>query len=155
MSYRVHALRAEPFAHLFSLTDAELASLGAARVTVDAKPGYPCRVSLVDAEVGETVLLVNFEHQSEPTPYRSCHAIYVRERAAQAVLAVDTLPSVLTSRLVSVRAFDARHHMVDADVLDGTRLAERIPSLLTNQAIAYLHLHNAKQGCFVARVTRA
>jgi hypothetical protein len=46
------ALPIERFTHLFSMSDAELASLDARRMVVDARPGFPCRVSLMDAPVG-------------------------------------------------------------------------------------------------------
>jgi hypothetical protein len=50
----------EPFTPLFDLSDEELLAMGARRVRVEEKPGTPCRVSLVDAEVGETALLLPF-----------------------------------------------------------------------------------------------
>src|SRR6185312_9410235 len=52
MSYRVTGLEPSQFASLFDLSDAELAERGMKRVTADAKPGFPCRVSLEDAEPG-------------------------------------------------------------------------------------------------------
>ena len=41
MSFIISALPAEPFGHLFDLTDAELAEHRAKRVVVDANPGVP------------------------------------------------------------------------------------------------------------------
>src|SRR5437588_360549 len=86
MSFIVSALPAEPFRPLFGLSDEVLAERGVIRRTVDAKPGFPCRVSLEDAEPGETVLLLNYEHQSADTPFRASHAIYVREGGPEADL---------------------------------------------------------------------
>ena len=133
----------------------ELAEVQATRMVVDAKPGYPCRVSLADAEVGETVILVNYQHQAADSPYRSAHAIFVREHAKRAFPERGEVPEVLTTRLISVRAFDENHFMVDADVVDGMELHEVIPAMLGDAGVGYLHLHNAKPGCFAARVTRA
>jgi hypothetical protein len=155
MSFRIHALPYAPFAPLFALSDAELAAIGARRTVADEKPGFPCRVSLVDAEPGETLLLLHFEHQSAASPYRASHAIYVREHAEQALPAPGTVPEVLTRRLISVRAFDEAHDMVNADVVDGRNLAEAITDMLRDRRVAYLHLHNAKPGCYAAKVTRA
>jgi uncharacterized protein YbaR (Trm112 family) len=124
-------------------------------MVADAKPGYPCRISLVDAEVGEAVILVNFEHQPGESPYQASHAIFVREQAEQAFPTVDEVPDVLATRLISIRAFNKRHYMIAADVVDGVLLAEAIPAMLDDPAVDYLHLHNAKPGCFAARVTRA
>ena len=50
MSFRITGLPLEPFQPLFGLDEAALAARGVIRMTVDAKPGSPCRVSLADAE---------------------------------------------------------------------------------------------------------
>ena len=155
MSFQIHALPAAGFAPLFALSDSELAKRRATRMVVDAMPGYPCRVSLVDAAIGETVILINYQHQANESPYRASHAIFVREHAEQAFPAAGTVPDLLKRRLISMRAFDKRHHMIDADVVDGRRLAESIPAMLQDPGVAYLHLHNAKPGCFAAEVRRA
>lgn len=155
MSFQVHALPYAPFARLFALSDAELAAMRARRVVVDRKPGFPCRVSLADAEPGETVLLLHYEHQPAESPYRASHAIFVREHAEQAFPAPGEIPAVLASRLISLRAFDEAHDMVQADVVDGADLGRAITEVLRDSAVAYLHLHNAKPGCYAALVTRA
>ena len=122
---------------------------------VTEKPGTPCRVSLADAEVGETVLLVNFKHQRENTPYKASHAVFVRKNAVQATPDVNEVPQVLASRLLSVRGFDGAHFMRTADVVEGTALGDVIETMFGGAEIAYIHVHNAKPGCFAAKVTRA
>lgn len=72
MSYVITGLDPAPFRYLYGLSDAELAKAGAIRMTADAKPGFPCRVTLEDAEPGTAVLLLNHEHLPVDTPYRSC-----------------------------------------------------------------------------------
>ena len=62
MSFQISALPVEPFQHLFGRPADTLAAHAAVRRVVDRKPGFPCRVSLIDAEIGESVLLVNYEH---------------------------------------------------------------------------------------------
>lgn len=155
MSFQIHALSPAPFEPLFAMSDAELAKVLATRMIADAKPGYPCRVSLADAEIGESVILVNFEHQPADSPYRASHAIFIREHAEQAFPNVGTVPAALATRLISVRAFDDQHYLVNADVVDGSGLSGSLRSMLQNADVAYLHLHHAKPGCFAARVTRA
>lgn len=61
-SFQFIALPSDQFASLFSQSDTQWQAVGARRMFVDEKPGFPCRVSLADAEVGETVLLVPFTH---------------------------------------------------------------------------------------------
>ena len=155
MSFQIHALSPAQFEPMFALSDSELAKVLATRMIVDVKPGYPCRVSLADADIGETVILVNFVHQSADTPFKAAHAIFVRENAKQAFSDIGVVPELFETRLISIRAFDDKHYIVDADVVDGSRLSESIPTMLQDTRVTYLHLHNAKLGCFAARVTRA
>jgi hypothetical protein len=155
MTFQIQALAAAPFEPLYGLPDDELALRGARRMRVDANPGFPCRVSLADAEIGECVILLNYEHQPNPTPYRSSHAIFVREGARQAFPKLGEVPDVLSRRLISVRAFDAAHDMTDADVVEGATLAAIIERMFQDPRVDYLHLHNAKRGCYAASVTRA
>ena len=155
MSFQIHALSPAQFEPFFALSDSELSKVRAAKMIVDNKPGYPCRVSLADAEIGETVILLNFEHQSTDSPYKAAHAIFVRQNAEQAFPDIGMVPELFETRLISIRAFDEKHYMVDADVVDGARLSESIPTILQDTRVAYLHLHNAARGCFAARVTRA
>jgi Protein of unknown function (DUF1203) len=155
MSFRISGLPLARFAPLFSMSDDALAAFQIERRIADRKPGYPCRVSLQDAEPGERVLLLNFAHHSVHNPYRSNHAIFVRERAIEAAPRLDEIPEVIRLRLISVRAFDAADMMMDADVVHGRELAPMIERMLADQRVAYLHLHNAKPGCYAARVDRA
>ena len=83
-----------------------LSRSGVQRVLANSCPGYPCRVSLQDAKVGESVLLMNYEHQPAATPFRSSHAIYVREWASRAKPLENEIPGFLRKRVLSVRAFD-------------------------------------------------
>jgi hypothetical protein len=154
MSYRVRGLPPEIFRSCFAMSDAELGAIGAIRL-VAGEPGLPCRVSLEHAAPGDELLLLNYEHQPGETPYRSRHAIYVNRSSTRAFDAVNVVPEVIRKRLVSVRAYDASHMMVDADVVDGARAEDLFERLLSNPATSYLHVHNAKRGCYAARVERA
>jgi hypothetical protein len=155
MSFQIKGMPVATFAHLFSLSDVELASRAAMRVTADRNPGFPCRVSLRDARAGETLLLVNHEHLPVATPYRSRHAIFVLENAIEAQLEVNEVPEVLRVRLLSLRSFDDAGMMIDADVMQGHELALAIDRMFASHRAKYLHVHNAKAGCFAARVERA
>ena len=155
-SFRLTALPAAPFASLFELSDSELASRGILRQVVAANPGTPCRVSLVDAAVGETVLLLPYEHQpAAGSPYRSSGAVFVRCGAGQAHPAVNEVPAQVRRRLLSVRAYDADGLMIDADVVEGVDLEVVVARLFADPQAAYLHLHNARPGCYACRVDRA
>ncbi len=153
MTFRISGLAAEPFEHYFTMDDTDLAQVGAVRRIADSKPGFPCRISLTDAEIGDEVVLINFEHLPTDSPYRSRHAIYIR-RDEQRFDANDEVPAMLRSRLLSVRAFDDAGMMVGADVVDGTELETVIAAQFENARTRYLHIHFAKPGCFAARVDR-
>ena len=154
MSFRILGLSPDPFRPLFAISDARLHELGARRVIADDSR-MPCRVSMEHARLGEELLLLNFEHQPANTPYRATHAIYVRRAADRAFEAVDMIPDVLRSRLLAIRAFDAEHMMIDAEVCEGTQAADLFERFLANPQASYLHVHNAKRGCYAARVERA
>ena len=154
MGFQISALNIDQFSHLFGQDREELARQGVQRMVVDNNPGFPCRVSLLDAEIGEKVLLLNYEHQPMSTPFRSSHAIFVRERATQAIPDKNEIPKMFRHRLLSVRAFDDSGMMIDADVIDGEHLESLIEHLLANKSTDYLHIHNAKLGCYAAQVER-
>jgi hypothetical protein len=59
------------FSHLMQLSQQELAEHHAKWITVDSNPGYPCRVSLAEAEIGERVLAIPFYHHDVDSPYRA------------------------------------------------------------------------------------
>ena len=154
MAFQISPLPEGEFAHLYTLTDTELEEQGAVRMQADTRPGFPCRVSLEDAGIGEDVILVNYEHLPVATPYRSSHAIFVRENAVQAEPFIDEVPESLRIRLLSIRAFDDAGMLRDADVVHGRELEAAIERLLENPAVDFLHIHNAKPGCYAARVDR-
>ncbi|OYU16369.1 MAG: hypothetical protein CFE37_01445 [Alphaproteobacteria bacterium PA4] len=155
MAFQIHALDPSPYAPLFGLNEQQLAVHNARRVIATSNPGFPCRVSLADAAVGESLLLVNHQHLRGSTPYAASHAIYIREAAEPARIAPNSVPEVLLRRLLSVRAYDAASMMLDADVVDGRSLAPMLDALFARDDVAFIHLHNARPGCFAASVTRA
>jgi len=154
MSFRITGLDPAPFRHLYGLPDTALTAQGVERHVADARPGFPDRVELRDAEPGESVLLLNFVHQPADTPYRASHAIFVLEGADRACAMVNAVPPALRVRTISLRAFDAGHRMIAADLCDGEALAPLIERLFDDPAVAYLHAHYAKYGCYAARVDR-
>ncbi|MGK5060196.1 DUF1203 domain-containing protein [Janthinobacterium sp. LB2P49] len=154
MDFRITGLAPEPFLPLFSLSDAELTALGVRRQVVDQHPGFPDRITLVDAELGETVLLLNHVCQPAMTPYRASHAIFVREGATPAYDAINQVPESMRRRLLSLRAYAADGMMLDAEVVGGTAVEAIIAQLFGHADVSYIHVHNAKQGCYAARIDR-
>lgn len=156
MSYVITGLSPEPFRPLFGLADADLAARGVIRKTVNARPGYPCRITLDDPAVGESVLLLNHASHDVATPYRSTYAIYVTEGAEQQAHYTDALPPVMRERPIALRLFDVDGMLVGADLGMGADvLSDKITAALAREDVAYIHAHNAMHGCFAAEVRRA
>lgn len=155
MSFRVTGLDPAPFRPLFGLSDEALAAVRARRTVAGAQSGYPDRIELRDAEPGETLLLLHYEHQPADTPYRASHAIFVREGAERRYDEVDTIAPSLRTRVISLRAFDPSGDIVAADLAEGDQLETLIARFFAEPKVAYLHAHYAKNGCYAARIDRA
>lgn len=153
MSYVVRGLDPKPYEELFGLTDEELAERGVVRMTVDS-PTFPCRVSLTDRALGESVLLLNHVSHDVANPYRASHAIFVTEGAEQAAEFVDEVPPVFEARVLSLRGFDADGMMADALLTQPGEADVGIRKLFAKPEIVAIHAHNATRGCFSARIER-
>jgi hypothetical protein len=128
--------------------------MGVKRYTADAKPGFPDRVELRDAEPGETVLLLNYVHQPANSPYRASHAIFVREGATERYDRIGEVPESFRARMLSLRAFNDAGEIVDADLVDGQRIEDLIARLFEKPDVAYIQAHYAKYGCYAGRIDR-
>ena len=71
MDFRLSGISPEPFRHLFARDEAALATLGVKRYVADDAKGFPCRVSIEHAAIGEEVLLLSYQHQPADSPYRA------------------------------------------------------------------------------------
>lgn len=152
MAYRISGLDPRPFTPLFALPDAELAERGMARMPVTKKPGFPCRISLVDRDPGEEVILLNHVSHDVANPYRASHAIFVAN--AERAEFLDEVPLVFKPRVLSLRGFDEDGMMADALITQPGEADAGIRTLFANPEIAYIHAHNAARGCFSAKVER-
>ena len=155
MDYRISGLPAEQFAELQQASDDELRLRGVERHVVETPNSAPCRISLQDAEVGEEVLLFSFPHQAAASPYAATGPIFIRRAAIRAFDGINVIPDQQRSRLLSVRAYDDTDHIVDAEVQPGTELESLIERFFEDPRVRYLHVHNARRGCYACRVDRA
>jgi uncharacterized protein DUF1203 len=155
--FRVSGISADIVEQYRHLSDEELQKHRAFRRVADEKPGFPCRVSLVDAEVGESVFLLNFEHLPGLSPYRSVGPIFVRESATETYSKTNEIPEVLQvpGRLLSTRAYDDQDLLVAAEAIGSAEIDQSIQRLFANSGVAYIHVHNACPGCYSCRIDRA
>jgi hypothetical protein len=121
----------------------------------DEHPGFPCRQCLNDAEIGEELLLVSYDPFTIDSPYRSASPIFLHRAPCAPPADRQTLPRQLTSRLLSVRSFDARALMIDAAVVPGDELADTLTRFLENEDADHVDVYNASRGCWAVRVERA
>jgi len=108
-----------------------------------------------DAEVGEQLVLVSHDPFSGDSPYRSASPIFLHLEPCGPPAPTKELPAQLTSRQLSVRAFDSGEMMIDAAVVDGTALGTTIRELFTNEEANKIHVHNASRGCWAVSIDRA
>ena len=154
MPFRFSGLPASQFESLHAMSDEQLAAIDARRMIVDEKNGFPCRVTLSDAEPGERVVLLSYMHQNADSPFKASGPIFVREAVRDVYDSTAVPPVFLTGRLLSARAYDRDGMMIDADVIEGAQIETLLDKLFANEATAYVHVHYARRGCFAARVDR-
>jgi hypothetical protein len=157
MSFRISGLSVSQFEPLFRLSDEDLAQRGMRRCRAPmAGARMPCRVSLEFTPEGESAILLAYTHQPEHSPFHASGPIFVRERARDTFDQVDTFPAAIgESSLLSLRAYDQQHMIVDAAVGPGAGARALIERLLARHDVAYLHAHFAPRGCYLARIDRA
>lgn len=154
MTYRIGGLDPALFDTLRGLDDAALAARGARRVVATARPGFPCRITLEDAEPGEPMILLHHVSHDVATPYRSAYAIYVREAADVAAAYVDAIPPAMAGRPLGLRGFDTAGMLAAARLALPGQVDAELRALFDDPAIGYVDVHNAAHGCFVARAER-
>ncbi len=155
-NFVITALPAEPFKEYFHWPATKLSAQGMSLIQADAFPGYPCRVSLEDAQIGEDVLLVNYTHHQIDGAYRSNGPIFIRKDAFKAQLSPGEIPQIIKHRRnLSLRCYSGGGNMIDCRICHGDQVAPVLNELFEDQNIAYIHIHNAAPGCFNCEVKRA
>ena len=88
------------------------------------------------------------------TPYRGEGPIFVHTHDCKD-FEDGVIPKRQLQRLLSLRVYDEKHMMVAADVVEGRQLEEVGGAMLADEKAKYIHVHNAKPGCFAFKVERA
>lgn len=94
-----------------------------------------------------------FEPSAKESPYLSSGPIFVHTTACKEY-SDSEIPMQQSIRMLSVRAFDKEHIMLDADLLQGAGLAEKAKQMLRDERVEYLHVHYALRGCFAVQIER-
>ena len=154
MNFKLIALDSSKFEQLFKLSDGELESKNMKRMVVDEKPGYPCRVSLEDAEIGEEVILLPYEFHKTNSPYQASGPIFVRKGLKTKNLNVNEIPLMLNHRLLSFRGYNTNGFMIEASTEKGVNTKTVIDQIFKNPEIEYIHIHNSIPGCYNCEVRK-
>lgn len=117
-------------------------------------PGFPCRITLDDAPLGQRVALVSYQHHEAETAYAQAGPIFVTVGPVSRGHFVDTIPPALSRRKLSLRAYDQDGMMVDACIVDGQMAKPAILALFENPEVTRIDAHNATRGCFAAHIWR-
>ncbi len=122
----------------------------------DSEPGYPCRQCLRDAEIGDELILVSYDPFTAESPYRSASPIFLHRFACPSVRESNeqSLPLQLTRRQLSVRSFNKEEMMIDAEVIDGSHLADTLGKFFGDDEAELVRIHNAGRGCWATDVGR-
>jgi hypothetical protein len=147
-SFQLIGLSPQQFEPLFALSDADLRAMNVRRVHADADFGFPCRISLEDAQPGDELLLLAFQHQAAASPYQASGPIYVRRGALQRRLQPGKVPPYVSQRQISLRAYNGEDLIIAAEVVEGPEVSTHLRAMFADPSVKYVHLHNAKRGCF-------
>ncbi|NMH72916.1 DUF1203 domain-containing protein [Bacillus sp. RO2] len=153
-NFQIVALQEKEFSNLFFINEELLKSIGALKMIANKKPGYPCRVSLKDAEVGEEVILLNYQYHCVNSPYKASGPIFIRKGATTAKLDVNEIPEMLDHRYLSLRGYNHDSMMVEARGTEGVNVRENIDEILDNKEVEYIHILNSNPGCYNCLVNR-
>jgi len=149
-SFQIKALDASLFDHLFTMSDEELKNHGAVRILVDKCPSFPCRVTLEDASVGETVLALSYLHLDVNSPYKASGPIFVRPNQPTVQLKINEIPPVLkhAHRSFSLRGYDENGMLIAARIASHTEVKDEITNIFDDLNVKYIQIHNTAPGCY-------
>lgn len=151
MGFVIQGLDPVQFEPLFSKV---AAGNGPTLDVVSDHPGWPCRISLDDAPLGSSILLVRYQHAQGQTAYAQSGPVFVTPDHRQAAVYRDQMPPALARRMLSLRAYDTVGAMIDAALLEGHLAPAEISRMFANPAIERIDAHYALRGCFAAHIRR-
>ncbi|MBL4643488.1 MAG: DUF1203 domain-containing protein [Flavobacteriaceae bacterium] len=153
INFKISAI-ANTYNPLFELTSEELSEKNMVKMLVDANPGFPCRVSLEDAEIGEKVLLLPLEYHKTTSPYKASGPVFIRKNAVKVDLAVNEIPAMLYKRQQTLRVYNTNGMMIAAKSPSADALRNEIETLLKNPKASYIQVHNTNPGCYNCQINR-
>jgi Protein of unknown function (DUF1203) len=122
-------------------------------VMADSPLGYPCRHCLRWAEPGERLILFPFAAIPGGRPYSETGPIFVHADPCERYSATKEYPAAFCEGRV-VRAYNARHDMIAAEVANGAGPEAVIERFLQKPETAFVHVRSVSRGCFTMEIER-
>jgi hypothetical protein len=119
-------------------------------------PGFPCRHCLRLGQPGETMLLASWDLPLPQGPYWTPSPVFLHADSCPHAALADALPETVTvNSLISLRHYDAAGLcLYDLGiVLPGEAAEAALRERLGDPRLAYVNIHTARPGCWLARVT--
>jgi hypothetical protein len=153
-NFQITSLTPTEFAELLALNDEQLSRIGALRMTANKLGKFPCRISLQDAQPGEEVILLHYQHHQTTSPYRASGPIFIRPEGKATVLGVNEIPGFLAHRYLSLRSYNVNGMMIEAFTAEGKDVASTLQKAFDNADTECVHVHNARHGCYLCAAKR-
>jgi Protein of unknown function (DUF1203) len=117
--------------------------------------GIPCRHCLQMTPKGAAYLVLAHRPFPAPQPYAELGPIFLCANPCAAGGGVD-LPEVLNSPDFIVRGYSAADRIIygTGGVIPTDRITARAEDLLTDPAVAYVHVRSARNNCYQVRIDR-
>lgn len=115
---------------------------------------FPCRHCLKETPAGDDALLLHHDPKRPGGVYGHGTAIFLCADGCDAFDATDTVPEVVASREVVLRAYAADGRMLygaNRPVTDGQH-AEAIRATFADPEVALINVHTLRAGCFLCHV---
>ncbi len=122
-------------------------------VIADSPRGFPCRHCLRWAEPGERLILFPFAAIAPGRPYSESGPIFVHADRCEPYPATHEYPAEFRQGR-AVRAYNADHDMIGAQLVDGEEPEAIIESFLEKPETAFVHVRSASHGCYTMQIGR-
>lgn len=118
-------------------------------------PGFPCRHCLQLGKPGEVMLLASWDLPLPQGPYWTPSPVFLHAHDCAPAALEDALPeTVRVNSIVSLRHYDAAGMCLYdlGAVMPGEEAEAALRERITDLRVAYVNIHTARPGCWLARV---
>jgi hypothetical protein len=122
-------------------------------VIADSPGAYPCRHCLRWAQPGDRMILFPFASVPPGRPYSETGPIFVHADPCDRYSATEEYPADFREGRV-VRAYNAQHDMIAAEVPNGAGPEAVIERFLQKPETAFIHVRSVSRGCYTMGIGR-